>query len=93
MKAILKKDVQEHKAGTVFTHISGVFVSGTATFMAEDVLTDDYHFELITEDIYSDDMPRSLGNTNQEELESSDSEFDFMTIDALIQPTSRYSIN
>lgn len=45
MKAVLKKDLGKHKAGTVLHYNGYVFTLGSTTIMAEDVFTDSDLFE------------------------------------------------
>ncbi|MCX7928248.1 MAG: hypothetical protein N2558_01005 [Patescibacteria group bacterium] len=47
MKAVLKKDLGQHKVGTILHYNGYVFATGQLTIMAEDVFTDNDLFEIL----------------------------------------------
>lgn len=96
MKAILKKDLGEHKVGTVFSYSGYVFTSGNATFMAEDVFSDNNHFEIVehNEWVEFQNDTETLGNINETEVKSDVFSFEKVLLDTSIASKLKgYNIN
>ncbi|MCS7092211.1 MAG: hypothetical protein NZM26_02580 [Patescibacteria group bacterium] len=67
MKAVLKKDLGQHKIGTVLHYNGYVFATGHVTIMAEDVFTDSELFEILEHNSHEESVLDKFRKANYDE--------------------------